>query len=141
MHKAAQLIEAVAAAVRGLPTTGDNVQTMRFYPFAEFPAITVRLSDIEPIIEVSNAVLDSWVDIETIYHVAGSDFDLDSQVLQIDAEVYAAIMADRTFGGVATDTDPQSLTVDATAEGERPTASGVRRWRCRIRHSITDTEA
>ena len=138
MHKVNTLIDAFVTTVTGLTTTGQNVEQSRGFPTAQYPAITVRLASIDPQREISNAFLDSFVEIETIYHVAGDTLDAD--LLQVDAEVYAAIMADRTFGGAVTDTDPRDLVIETSADKEIPTANGVRRWRCLLRHSITDAE-
>lgn len=138
-HKAKTLLNAVAAAVTGLATTGANVEKTRGYPKASAPALTVRMGSIDPTQELSNAFIDNNVDIETLYHVSGSALDLDDQILDIDEEVYAAIMADRTMSGAAIDTDPLGLTFDSQAEAETPTATGIRRWRFKLRHSSTDT--
>ena len=141
MHKANTLLEAFVDLVTGLATTGQNVETTRGYPTSETPAITVRLSSVDPVAVISNAFLDSYVELETVYHVASAESDLDAKVLQIDAEVYAAIMADPTIGGAAIDTDAQALTIESSADTETPTAAGLRRWRCRLRHSFTSAEA
>ena len=141
MHKANTLLDAVVGVLTDLATTGQNVETTRGYPTQETPAITIRLASVDPIRTISNAFLDSYVDIETYFHVSGSESDLDAKVLEIDAEVYAAIMADATVGGTAIDADPQALTIDSSADGELPTAAGLRRWRFHLRHSLTDAEA
>ena len=139
-HKVATLIEAVADTLTGLATTGTNVEKSRGYAISATPAISVRLASVSPANELTNAFLDNSVDIETVFHVSGAELDLDNQVLQIDAEVYAALMADRTQGGAVIDTDPELLSVDSTADQETPTAIGVRKWRFFLRHSITSAE-
>lgn len=142
MHKAKAILDEVVTAVTGLSTTGSNVEQTRGYPKHSVPAITVRVADITRANEISNAFLDSFVEIETIYHVAGSAEDLDDQLLQIDAEVYAAVMADRTLNGQAVDVDPDNYSPESgIPEAELPTASAVRRWRIFMRHSINDTES
>lgn len=139
-HKARNAVNAIETAITGLPTTGSRVEKTRGYPKAEVPAISIRISDLDPQSEISNAFLDSFLEVDTIYHVQGPLNDLDYQILQIDAEVYAAIMADRTLAGAAVDVDPLSLSVDSEAANEIPTATGIRRWRIHIRHNINDAE-
>lgn len=138
-HKAETLIQAVEAAVTGLPTTGASVTRTRGYAVAATPAIDVRLASIDFLNELSPAFIDDYVYIDLVYSVSGSG--LDAQILQIDAEVFAAIMADRTLAGSALDADPQSLTPDqAPAETEEPTAEAIRRFRFQIRHATTSAE-
>ena len=141
MHKANEVLDAFVSAVDSLSTTGSNVKRTRGYLFDETPGITVRAANVDPINQISNAFLDSAFEVETLYHVSGTDEDLDSQLLQIDAEVYFAVMADRTLGGSAITVDPGFLSIESNAEAERPTAFGIRKWRCHIRHSITDAES
>lgn len=140
-HKAKTLLNSLVTVLTGLATTGPNVEKTRGYPKSDTPAISVRMAIIDPDKEISNAFLDSHIDIEIIYHVSGSDTDLDDQILDIDAEVYAAIMADRTVAGTVGDAEPQILSFESNAEAEVPTAIGTRRWRFDLRHSITDTTA
>lgn len=139
-HKARQVLQAIETAVTGLPTTGDRVEKTRGYPKADVPAISIRISDLDPQSEISNAFLDSFLEVDTIYHVRGANNDLDYQILEIDAEVYRAIMADRTLAGDAIDVDPLSLSVESEAANEIPTATGIRRWRVHIRHDVNDAE-
>jgi len=138
-HKALTVINKVVLLLTGLETTGNRVEKTRGYPKAVTPAMSVRLATLDPVRELSNTVLDSFEDLETIYHVEGSD--LDDQILTIDAEVFAAIMGDRTLTGEALDTDPQALTVESNADKELPSAMAIRRWRFHIRHSSTSATA
>ena len=141
MHQATNILSAIKTALTGLGTTGVNVYQTRAYPINPTPALSIRLSSIDPVRQISNAFLDSFVDVDVLIHVSGSSETLDAEILQIDAEVYAALMADRTLGGVAIELDPQTLTVESSAETEEPTALGLRRWRVHMRHSITSAEA
>lgn len=142
-HKAITVLDNLVKVLTNLNTTGSRVERTRGYPKAETPAISVRLADLDPINEISNAFIDSAMVVETLYHVSESedDRDLDQQILNIDAEVWAAIMADRTLSGSVIDTDPERLTPQPEADKEIPTAVGVRRWRFHIRHSNIDAEA
>lgn len=140
-HKAITVLNNLVDVLMNLDTTGTRVERTRGYPKAETPAISVRLADIDPINEISNSLIDSAMIVETLYHVSGSDDDLDNQILNIDAEVWAAIMADRTMGGSVIDTDPERLTPQSESDKEIPTAVGVRRWRFHIRHSNISAEA
>jgi hypothetical protein len=140
-HKAITVLDNLVGVLMNLDTTGTRVERTRGYPKAETPAISVRLADLDPINEISNAFIDSALVVETLYHVSGSDDDLDNQILAIDAEVWAAIMADRTLSGEAIDTDPERLTLQPESDKEIPTAIGVRRWRFHIRHSSISAEA
>lgn len=140
-HKAITVLDNLVNVLLNLDTTGTHVERTRGYPKAETPAISVRLADLDPINELSNTFIDSALVVETLYHVSGSDDDLDQQILNIDAEVWAAIMADRTLSGSVIDTDPERLSPQTESDKEIPTAIGVRRWRFHIRHSSIDTEA
>ena len=140
-HKAITVLDNLVNVLTNLDTIGTRVERTRGYPKAETPAISVRLADLNPINEISNTLIDSAMIVETLYHVSGSDDDLDQQILDIDAEVWAAIMADRTLSGQVIQTDPEQLTVVPETDKEIPTAIGVRRWRFHIRHSSTSAEA
>lgn len=140
-HKAITVLDNLVDVLMNLDTTGTRVERTRGYPKAATPAISVRLADLDPINEISNAFIDSALGVETLYHVEGSDDDLDTQILNIDAEVWAAIMTDRTLSGQVIDTDPERLTVLFESDKEIPTAVGVRRWRFHIRHSNISAEA
>jgi hypothetical protein len=140
-HKAITVLKALETLLTNLNTTGTRVERTRGYPKAETPAISIRAADVDPINEISNTLIDSAFEVETLYHVAGSDDDLDERIFEIDAEVWAAIMVDRTLSGAVIQTEPQRLTFEIDSDKEIPTAVGVRRWRFHIRHSSINATA
>lgn len=140
-HVSKQLLDAVTAAVTGLPTTGANAVQSRTYSHSRAPALNVRLGERRTLGVVSNAAVNVEQDIHIDIAVAGATETIDDQLLGIDAEIYRALMADPQLGLTCVfDVDPQGLSEPDIERAEQPKAVATSSWRYKLRHSLTDPE-
>ena len=140
-HVAKQLMDAVTTAVTGLPTTGARVQQSRTYAHQAGPALNIRLGGRTTQGIRSNAWLDAEQDIFIDIAVAGAADSIDDQLLQIEAEIHRALMADYSLGlAFVLDLNPQGLSEPDLEQGEKPKAVATSSWRYVIRHPLTDPE-
>lgn len=142
MHRAEEILEAVTTALTGLTTTGNRVERDRVYPPELCPALSVGLGQESPKQGADNvSYQDSILEVRIVIQVKNDDT---ATVLnQIKAEVYAALMSDRTLG--------LSFVADMAWNGDsEPEPSGdaeIKTTRCITnfavwyRHSFTSKEA
>ena len=141
-HVSKQLLDAITAAVTGLPTTGDRVQQSRTYAHKSGPALSLRLGGRSNLATLSNSVVTAEQDIFIDIAVAGSADSIDDQLLQIESEIHQALLADYSLGlPFVIDINPQGLSEPDLEQGERPKAVATSHWRYLIRHSLTDLES
>lgn len=122
-HARSQIRDAVVTAVTGLTTTGSNVFASRVYPHATLPSLAVYT--------VAESVQDEEGTLGTKQHralevivearaKAAAAATLDDTLDTIAAEVEAALVADRTLGGLAKWTEYQEAEIELDAEAEQP---------------------
>lgn len=142
-HRAESIMQAVTTAVTGLATTGANVTRGRAYPVAALPALSVFqaeesiLGDIQSSTRVTRELI---INIEI--HVQATT-QLETIINAIRAEVYAALMADRTQGlAYVIDTQWQDDSQpEIDGENETPVARVLMRWAITYQHSLTSAES
>lgn len=116
--------DGLVAALAGLATTGANVFASRVRPFkpGELPALNVIGGDEElERGDISTELADRRmrpVVEATVARVDGYDDELD----QVIEEVEAAIGANSTLGGACADAFVASISVEFSADGDRPVA-------------------
>lgn len=142
MHRAEQIMQAVAAAVTGLAATGSNVERGRVIPFETAPGISVSMAD-DDTQSVMSGLVDSALELELTAHAKVIDSLPETELNQIRAEVYAALMADRTQGlPFVIDTIPLGADKpEISGEADQPTGQLVTRWQVKYRHSLSSAEA
>ncbi len=143
MHRAEQILQAVAATLTGLPTTGANVQRARVYEAATLPALTIGMGADE-VVEGSDANLafvDRLLTVQVTALVKSAGV-LDTTLNQIRSEVWQAMMADRSQGlAFVLDTLPQGAQAPEIEPLEQGVARQVSEFVIHYRHSITNPEA
>ncbi|WP_160153341.1 hypothetical protein [Microbulbifer sp. ALW1] len=141
-HISKQLLAAVTMAVTGLPSTGDRVQQSRTYAHHKAgPALNVRLGERRPTSTLSNAVANAEQDIFIDIAVAGPADTIDDLLLDVDAEIHQALMADYSLGlGFVLDCNPQGLSEPDLEQAEKPKAVATSAWRYEVRHNRTTLE-
>lgn len=142
MHTAKQIFDAITAAVTGLATTGNRVEQTRGYPVGRLPALTVQVISSNPERTLAEAYIDERLDVEVLAHVAGSADTLDDQLFQIHAEIYSAVMANRSLGlPFVIDTEPGAFRVENQDGAETPTAMATVSFSVSYRHPRATVEA
>lgn len=141
-HRAKQILDAVAAKLAALPTTGANVFVSRAYVLDTAPALTIALGDDEPQ-QYLPGQIESLLTVVVSIYVKADGGQIDDVLLQIRREVHQALMADTTLGlPFVIDCLPGPMAEPQIhAEAETPTASADTTWRIRYRHSLTDPGA
>ncbi len=141
MHRAETILEAVKTALTGLTTTAARVERDRVYPPESCPALSIEQGDELPADDGNLAFQDSALDVDVIAYVKSDSFN--TQANQIRAEVYAAMMGNRTLGLVFVhdtrwlgDSRPEP-----SGDGETKTLRVSMRFRVFYRHSYTSKEA
>lgn len=143
MHRAETILEAVKTALTGLTTTGTKVERGRVYPVEELPALSLEMGADNPNSESSNlAFQDRELDFVVTSYVKSST-NTETLSNAIRAEVYAALMGNRTlslsyvmdvsFNG---DDKPQ-----LSGESELRTSSQAMNYTVRYRHSLINAES
>ena len=96
MHRAESILDAVTTNLTGLVTTGSQVARGRVWPAPGFPALSIfkgdDLATAEPLDEEER---DLSVSVVALVQATGNP---ETTLNQIAAEVFAALMADRTQG-------------------------------------------
>ncbi|MFS1525320.1 hypothetical protein ACL7TT_14615 [Microbulbifer sp. 2304DJ12-6] len=140
-HVAKQLLDAVTAAVTGLPATGERVQQSRTYVHQSGPALNVRLGERRILGIRGNAFVDVEQDIFIDIAVAGPAETIDDQLLQIEAEVHRALMANPALElACFLDVNPGGLSGPELELAEKPKAVATSHWRYQLRHTLADPE-
>ena len=142
MHKAETILNAIKTALTGLATTGDRVERDRVYPPEQCPALSVNQGGEDPIAGRENMQFqDVALEVEIIIQVKSGTKS--SDLNQIKAEVYAALMADTTQGLAyvhetqwAGDSAPEP-----SGDAEINTTRCIMRFLVAYRHSYTSKES
>lgn len=142
MHRAEEILSAVVAALTGLPTTANRVERDRVYPPDQTPALSVNQGGEEPIqgstgMQAQDSALEIEINIQVKSGTSSSDLN------QIKAEVYAALMSNHKLGinyvhqiQWGGDTKPEP-----SGEADLKTVSCAMRFAVAYRHSYTSKES
>lgn len=143
MHRAETIMDQVVASVTGLATTGTRVVRARVRTVETAPALSVEMGgdDVAPDRSAWPRI-ERELNVQIIIHVKNNT-EPDSDLNQIRAEVYAAMMADRTLGQTfVMDVDPiGDNEPEITGEGEKVTARQQMNFVVKYRHSWDNAEA
>lgn len=143
MHRAETILQAVETALTGLATTGTNVQRARVRTVETPPALSIEMgSDDIAFDRSSYPRVERDLNVQVIAHVKNNT-SIDSDLNQIRAEVYTALITDRTLG-LTFVTDTESIGDDEpeiTGEGEKVNARQQLNFVVKYRHSWSDAEA
>lgn len=133
---------AFTTAVTGLTTTATRVVRGRVYPTDVLPALTVNMGEEQIAEQPDMAEQDEFLTIDVTILVKDTA-TLDTALNQIVAEVYAAIMADRTLGlAYVHDTAWMGRGApDRVADAEKPVAQQTLVFRVHYRHSYSSMES
>ena len=142
-HRAETILEAVKTALTGLTTTGTKIERGRVYPVEQLPALSLEMGDDRADGESSNlAFQDRELDFSVTSYVKSSA-NTETVTNAIRAEVYAALMADRTLSldyvfyvEFVSDNRPQ-----LSGDGELRTSTQEMDYRVKYRHSLTNAES
>ena len=143
MHRAETILQAIETTLTGLATTGTNVERSRTRSVRTLPAISIEMGADDYIVDRSSYPRrERDLNVSVISYVKNNT-QADQQLNQIRAEVFAALMADRTLGqtfvlDVESDGD-QEPTI--TGEGDQISATQEQNYIVKYRHSWTSTEA
>ncbi len=142
MNRAESILAAITTKVTGLTQTGSNVVRGRVYPVPALPALTVNMGAEQAVGEPNMAYQDEFLDID-ITAYAQDNTGVDTALNQIVAEVYAAMLADRTQGlAYVHDTSWRGRSApDRTGDLEKKTAQQTMVFRIHYRHSYTSMES
>ena len=142
-HRAIAIIDAFSDLIKGLPLVSDNVFKGRTYDLDNMPSHSLYLGSAD-VSETNVAFVNqSQLIRDEVFVSAGAEEDLDALLLNVHAEAYVAIAADRQLGlAYVIDTTLESMSEpDYIDEGKRPILSAVFTWRVTYRHSYTDPSA
>lgn len=143
-HRAESILATVATTLTGLTTTASRVQRARAWPIPELPALTI-LKGRDELLDDDDYVLDDVLrrlEVE-IRAQARSVGVLETTLNTIAAEVYAALVADRTLGlGYVHDVE---LVADEApeleAEQDQPVGRMAMTYTVIYEHSNASTES
>lgn len=136
------ILVAVTTKLTGLAQTGTRVERGRVYPVSALPALTVNMGAEQAVDDRNLAFQDEFLDIEILAYVQDNT-GVDTALNQVVAEVYAAMMADRTQGlAYVLDTEWQGRDAPSrTDDLEKKTAQQAMIFRIHYRHSYTSMES
>lgn len=142
MHRRESILAAVATTLTGLTTTGANVTRSRAWPVAALPALTLAQGEDSVLDDDELATIQRVLALEVTVHAQAGQA-LETDLNAIAAEVYAALVADRSQGlAYVFDT---ALVSDGAAVivGEQDQTQGqlVMLFNLRYQHSATSTES
>ncbi len=141
-HRAESILDAAAAALGSLATTGDRVYRARAWKTAERPALIIfKGSDLASEDEetLDAIVRELELNIEILVETGQN---LETVLNQVAAEIFGAIAADPTLG-LAYVHDCELIGEDEPqleAETETPLGRMYSRWRVFYEHSETSAE-
>lgn len=143
------IYNAIITAVTGLTTTGNYVYPNRQYaiPKDVAEALSVRIGSDVPAAGddayTNNVYMDRLLTVYVRIHVKAGETSIDDQLLQIEREIWQALMADTTLGLAyvhqITPGGREEPDVDELAE--KPGVQCDTVWRVHYRHSLTDPGA
>lgn len=143
MHRRESILQALLTTLTGLTTTGTNVKRARAYAVPSSPAITIS--------QGADVLLEDWemasigrrLSVDITAHVQVTT-NLETDLNQISAEVYAAMTADRTQGlAYVFDTNIEAESAPDIGGGdtEKPVARIIMTYALDYEHSDTSAEA
>lgn len=143
MHRAETIMQAVETTLTGLATTGTNIERTRIRTSRTQPAISIEMgSDDQMFDRSAYPKVDRDLQVTIISYVK-NNAQAEQQLNQIRAEVFAAMVADRTLG--------QTFVIDVENTGDsQPTFSGEAdkivavqelNYTIKYRHSWTSAES
>jgi hypothetical protein len=125
-HVRRQLIEAVAAALDGLDTTGAHVFQARLYPLQdeELPGLRIYAESEEavPVTIHGPALIERTVEVR-VEGVAKVDEHIEDRIDQIALEVESALAAGVSVGGKTVLLTYNGCEIEVSGEGEKPAGS------------------
>lgn len=139
------IVQQIMSTLTGLPSSGANVERGRLYPWQDdvTHALTVSRGANTPTDEPNVSVQDSAINVEVIAHLRKGEWDMETELSRMAAEVYAAMMADHTQG--------LDYVIDTTWNGDgepeyhgeiaTPVARMVCTYQIKYRHSKFDQTA
>lgn len=142
MHRAESILSAIQTILTGLGTTGNSVERDQVYPPQTPPALSISQGEESPLGGVTNIQFqDAALAVEVTIYVKAANYN--SQLNQIKAEVYAALMATRNLNlAYVIDTIWSGDTApEASGDAEQKTMRATMRFTVAYRHSITSKEA
>ena len=142
MHRAELILEAVKSILTGLATTGTNVERDRVFPPDMLPALSLNQGAEDPIPGRENmAFQDSALQVDIVIQIKSSSSS--SDLNQIKAEVYAAMMSDSSLGlGFVYDTQwAGDGPPEPSGDAEINTVRCTMRFGVAYRHSYTSKES
>ena len=140
-NRAKSILDAVVGKLTGLGTTGANVKASRAYAVSVTPALTIRMGS-EEIEEYNPARVRKAREIIIVIHVADKETSVDSTILQIEAEIWAALAADVKQGlAYVTDTSFLKSEEVEVEPGAKVSGQVEQTWLVQYSHSNLSTEA
>jgi len=122
-HVRQQIREAIANAITGLLTTGDNVYQSRVYPHTSLPCLSVYTKEEEAEIDSINSPRSSRRELSIAIEIrAQQTSDVDDKIDDISAEVEEVLGADSTVSGLAKDIRYDGVIIEFEDGGQQPTA-------------------
>jgi len=141
MHRRETIMQAVLTLLTGLTTTGSNVKRSRAWAVSSLPALTLAQGQDGLSGEQEMGAINRDLTVNITAHAAEGE-QLETDLNQISAEVYEAMVADRTLGldyvydiNITADGDPQ-------IEGDQNKTTGRldMQFVINYNHSETSTE-
>lgn len=141
-HRAESILAAVKTAVTNLTTTGTRVVRGRVFAVGTLPALSVDMGSELPVDESNMAFQDELLEVAITSYVKGTQGTTDTEHNTIAAEVYAALMADRTLGlGYVHTTRWLGRLAPRRDNAEQAVSQQEMRIEVHYRHSHTSAEA
>lgn len=139
-HKAETILEAVVTAVSGLTTTGSSVERGRAYAVGVVPSLSVFMGEDRVDNELAIGHYDRMLEIFVESHVATIG-NIETDLNQIRAEVFAALRADHTLGDTCIELRPEADSrPEIQGETDTPHAMQQLLFLAYYRHSTTSAE-
>ncbi len=144
MHRRETILQTVLTLLTGLATTGSNVKRARAYKPDVLPALSIAQGP--DVLSPEHAYLGDimrQLTVRIAAHVQDTT-NLETELNQISAEVYAALTADRSLGldyvfdlNIESDSDPEI----EGGETQQPVGRLVMEYNLIYEHSDTSAEA
>jgi hypothetical protein len=140
MHRAETILNAIETALTGLTTTGANVERGRVYSVDITPSLSIEMGNDEAIL-TNFSKQDRALDV-VITSYTKSTANTETQSNAIRAEVYAALMNDRTLGlsFVSNIFLENDLSPQLSGEGGERISTQALNYIVNYRHSLTNAE-
>lgn len=140
-HRAESILAAVTTTVTDLTTTGSNVVRGLVYPRDVDYALSVDMGPEIPIKEPNASYQDCYLEVQITAYVKDTG-GVDTALNKIEAEVYAAMMADYTQGlDYVQNTQWMGRESPNREAMEKKSAIQTTVYRIYYRHSYTSAES